>query len=139
MLDVVYRFRTVRNLLERGDLECRQIYLALPHELNDPMEGYKDVVWRGDEVLWENLLRHYVLSLLLVTSQCILSPAEKFEEPTFSAATTEDDLPSDVFRSVFAEACHDFFARLGPSNLHRAARRARATAAIGWLSVLRCG
>ena len=29
------------------------------------MEGFQDVFWEGDYVLWKNLIRHYVLCLLM--------------------------------------------------------------------------
>jgi hypothetical protein len=119
MPEVLYRFRSISRLLgESRELERRQIYLASPEELNDPMEGYKDVVWRGDPVLWENLLRHYVLSLLLASAQCVLSPLDEFKEPVLWAAKTEDDLPTDAFRAVYHDACDDFFARIQAKQLY---------------------
>jgi len=57
-----YRFRSLDALLgQRQELEKQEIYFAAPEELNDPMEGYKDLVWNGDEIAWRNLLRHYLL------------------------------------------------------------------------------
>jgi hypothetical protein len=119
MPDVLYRFRSISRLLgESRELERRQIYLAPPEKLNDPMEGYKDVVWRGDPVLWENLLRHYVLSLLLASAQCLLSPPDEFKEPLLWAGKTEDDLPTDAFRAVYHDSCDDFFARIQAKQLY---------------------
>src|ERR1700730_4442035 len=109
MPDVLYRFRSIKNLLCRKELERHQIYLARPDELNDPMEGYKNVVWRGDPVLWENLLGHYVLALLWTTLNCMLIDDGKFDKPTIPAFLTEDDLPTDTFRAAYSEACDQFF------------------------------
>ncbi|MGH7270576.1 MAG: hypothetical protein ACREJ3_09110 [Polyangiaceae bacterium] len=115
----MYRFRSISRLLgESRELERRQIYLAPPEQLNDPMEGYKDVVWRRDPVLWENLLRHYVLSLLLASAQCVLSPPDEFKEPVLWAGKTEDDLPTDAFRAIYHDACDDFFARIQAKQLY---------------------
>src|ERR1700722_12984370 len=112
--DVVYRFRKIDALLgEWKELERQEIYLAAPHELNDPMEGYKDVTWRGDVVLWENLLRHYVLSLLRCAMWCLLTREDAFEEPRILATVTADDLPTDGFRTLYAGACEDFSKRAG--------------------------
>ena len=105
-------------LRKHKELERHQIFLARSNELNDPMEGYKDVVWQGDAVLWENLLRHYVLALLTVNMQCVLMGNDgAFEEPRIPAALTQDDLPTDAFRVLYNDACHDFFNRPGPSSL----------------------
>jgi hypothetical protein len=57
----LYRFRSVDALLRRGELEKLEIYFPRPDQLNDPMEGFKDVFWRGDAIVWRNLLRHYGL------------------------------------------------------------------------------
>ena len=59
-----FRFRSMKSLLgEYQELEKQTIYFASPEELNDPMEGFRDVVWNGDEIVWTNLLKHYVYCL----------------------------------------------------------------------------
>lgn len=63
MISHLYRFRSLHWLLEKGELEKQEIYFAEPEQLNDPMEGFRDIFWKGDEVVWENLFRHYILCL----------------------------------------------------------------------------
>ena len=56
-----FRFRAVDALLERyQELEKQTIYFASPEELNDPIEGIRDIVWSGDKIVWTNLFRHYI-------------------------------------------------------------------------------
>ncbi len=56
-----FRFRAVDALLERyQELEKQTIYFANPEELNDPIEGIRDIVWSGDKIVWTNLFRHYI-------------------------------------------------------------------------------
>jgi hypothetical protein len=75
------------------------------------MEGYKDVFWSGDRIVWRNLLRHYVLCLLQTVSSClILGP--QFERGylkniIFSAY---DSLPDAPVRTIYRQACDRFFA-----------------------------
>ena len=45
---------------EYQELEKQTIYFASPEELNDPMEGIRDIVWSGDKIVWTNLFRHYI-------------------------------------------------------------------------------
>ncbi|MBS0448499.1 MAG: DUF2971 domain-containing protein [Proteobacteria bacterium] len=60
----LYRFRPVQTLLgKREELRRQEIYFASPHQLNDPMEGFSDVFWQGDAIVWSNLLRHYLVCL----------------------------------------------------------------------------
>lgn len=60
----MYRFRPIEALLDKyNELENQEIYFASPDELNDPMEGYKDVIWRGDLIVWENFVRNYIESV----------------------------------------------------------------------------
>ena len=56
-----YRFRSIDKLLDKPyrELERQTIYFADPHELNDPMEGFQDIVWAGDNIVWINLFKHY--------------------------------------------------------------------------------
>ncbi|WP_456025042.1 DUF2971 domain-containing protein [Pseudomonas capeferrum] len=67
MHEFLYRFRPVARLLgsteKPGELENTEIYFASREELNDPLEGYLDVYWSGDEVVWRNLFKHYLLCL----------------------------------------------------------------------------
>ena len=56
-----YRFRSIDALLDKyQELENETIYFASPEELNDPMEGLRDIVWRGDKIVWEKFFKHYI-------------------------------------------------------------------------------
>lgn len=60
----IYRFRTMDNLLgEHQELKKKEIYFASPEQLDDPMEGFRDIFWRGDKIVWENFIKHYVFCL----------------------------------------------------------------------------
>ena len=62
----IYRFRSIPQLLDKfNELERQTIYFAEPTELNDPMEGIRDVFWFGDTIVWTNLLRNYIASLYM--------------------------------------------------------------------------
>ena len=62
--NTLYRFRSIDALLDKyHELENQTIYFATPEELNDPMEGFRDIVWRGDTIVWENFFKHYVYCL----------------------------------------------------------------------------
>ena len=61
----VYRFRSTNRLLDdtSGELEQQTIFFASPEQLNDPMEGFRDIVWHGDSIVWTNLFKHYLYCL----------------------------------------------------------------------------
>ncbi len=61
----VYRFRSMEYLLgdKYQELERKTIYFASPDQLNDPMEGFRDIVWSGDKIVWTNFFKHYVYCL----------------------------------------------------------------------------
>ena len=60
----IYRFRSMDYLLGKyQELKRQSIYFASPEELNDPMEGLRDIVWRGDKIVWTNFFKHYVYCL----------------------------------------------------------------------------
>ena len=62
-----YRFRSMKYLLDKEyqELEKQTIYFASPEELNDPMEGFRDIVWTGDKIVWTNFFKNYVCCLHL--------------------------------------------------------------------------
>ena len=61
----VYRFRSMKYLLvdKYQELKKQEIYFASPEQLNDPMEGLRDIFWRGDKIVWKNFFKHYVFCL----------------------------------------------------------------------------
>lgn len=60
----MYRFRSIDSLIgKHKELENQEIYFAAPHELNDPMEGFQDIFWKGDSIVWNNFIKNYVRSL----------------------------------------------------------------------------
>jgi len=92
----IYRFRPINSILSEEDLKgenlnnkksydelrAQEVYHSPLHLLNDPMEGYMDIVWQGDNVVWKNLIKHYVICLehvinlsFLLSKEDILNPA----------------------------------------------------------------
>jgi hypothetical protein len=101
----LYRYRALRHVLELGELEKEEIYLASPDgELNDPMEGYRDIFWHGDAVLWRNFFRHYVFCLTEVAVELFLIPDGSNEEPRIHVLLSRNDLPTETHRKTVQEA-----------------------------------
>jgi len=61
--NLFYRFRNLKSIVERKELENQEIYFASKEELNDPMEGFSNLVFNGDNITWHNLFKHYLLCL----------------------------------------------------------------------------
>ncbi len=113
--DYFYRYRSVENLIGKFDeLGKQQIYFADANELNDPMEGFKNVFWTGDTVLWKNLLRHYMLCLSqTVAITQVMGPA--FETSTIESILqwSASSLPTDNLKQRHSRICKSFFAQKG--------------------------
>ena len=107
----LYRFRSPAAVLhEWHELERQEVHLTSLDELNDPMEGYRDVLWQGDEILWRNLIKHYLLCLTHAFALCQLFSDQDFEEPEIYCALNEADLPTDKFRELYREIVAAVFA-----------------------------
>jgi hypothetical protein len=106
-----FRFRSTDALLGHfQELEQQQIYFASLDELNDPLEGFKDVFWRGDVILWENLLRHYLLCLThAVMAAHIKGQDHEFNDFSEYAFANESTVPTKDFRKLHSEICVLFF------------------------------
>ncbi len=112
MIPYLYRFRPVDAVLDKyEELEKQEIYFSPPEELNDPMEGYKDVFWLGDRIVWRNLLRHYLLCLLQITSLCLMM-GPKFDRGDLKTVVFSafENLPEAPVRVIYQRTCDDFFA-----------------------------
>jgi hypothetical protein len=110
-MEYVYRFRSIDALLgKRAELEKQEIFFASTKQLNDPVEGYKDMFWKGDVIAWENFLRHYVLCLM----QTVLQALENKD----GNAVTPENLPIRLLpeelhpevASIFHAICAKMFA-----------------------------
>lgn len=110
MSKLFYRFRSIESLIgEYQELETQSIYFAHPKQLNDPMEGYRDIYWNGDLIVWKNLFRHYLLclerfcSLLMIAGET--HPLSEDEIPVFLSDT---DLPTPAYKALFSEMVSTF-------------------------------
>lgn len=103
MSKAFYRFRSATDLLDGyNELDKQTIYFAPPEQLNDPMEGYRDIFWSGDIIAWKNLFGHYLFCLERLTFLLLIS-GEKHrmtanDIPVFGST---DDMPTDIYKELF--------------------------------------
>ncbi|PMW96608.1 hypothetical protein C1X59_24425 [Pseudomonas sp. FW215-R2] len=107
-MDTIYRFRPVSRLLnedgQSGELDSQYIYFADPVQLNDPLEGYKDLIFSGDRVVWGSLIRHYVSCLVDNCLRHSASPIEEQLDNSIEIFTSQRDLSSkanEINRKVY--------------------------------------
>ena len=80
---------------DKDGLINSEIYFSELSKLNDPMEGYIDIYFQGDLVIWKNLLKNYIRSLF-----------EGFTSALISRPIPED--PRDLFEPiVILHQCYD--------------------------------
>lgn len=105
MTDVLYRFRSLYNLLDGyHELENQEIYFASPEELNDPMEGFKDIYWCGDHIVWENLLNHYLLCLEHCCALTLIGgDTFKVSEKDIPVLIDIESFPTQMYAKMYSE------------------------------------
>ena len=114
-----YRLRNLDRLLgegwqendgKSGELEKQEIYFASPSELNDPMEGFSNIVFKGDKIAWHNFFKHYLICLermLVVYSFC--GEKENFLKLDYMPLHTNlNTFPSPLYKQMFDEIYRDF-------------------------------
>lgn len=90
----IYRFRSTTALLgKKKELENQEIYFASIDELNDPMEGKPDLVFKGDRIVWENLFKHY-LSHFYGLVMFVPEKLKQEYQLTWRDIPFEEDVPS---------------------------------------------
>ncbi len=91
----VYRFRSMNNLLcEHKELENQTIYFASPDQLNDPMEGFRDIVWSGDKIVWTNFFKHYIYCLHVIPESILPVNPLEFDARNIPITGRWDQLPT---------------------------------------------
>ena len=102
----LYKFRSNPKFIKE-ELQEEYLYFAETSELNDPIEGFVKLYWKGDLVLWKNLLKHYLYTLANTVVQiAIIGKIEKNELPIFF---DESHFPSSQYKSLFEEIRNSFF------------------------------
>jgi hypothetical protein len=102
--------RPIDSLLDRfHELERQEIYFSDLKSLNDPMEGFMRFFWKGDRIVWENFLKHYILCLEQVLLIARLVEDERGisldDIPVFK---TIEDFPTKEYREAFDSICTSF-------------------------------
>ena len=127
MVSHLFRFRSARALLgEFEELARQEIYFSSPDQLNDPMEGYKDIFWSGDDIVWRNLLKHYALCLLQTASLFFVG-GPRFDGALLKSVvlSVPENLPDAPIRVTYQNICAAFLAE-GAVQKFIAAMSARA-------------
>ena len=112
MSEHLYRFRSTAFLLgeKYQELDRQEIYCASLKDLNDPMEGFKDLFWSGDKIVWVNLLKHYLLCLDRACFLFMLNGNTKvIDFASMPVLETENDLPTQKWKDTYKEICDRFF------------------------------
>ena len=108
-----YRFRSIDNLVgeKYNELENQSIYFASPNQLNDPMEGFKDLVFNGDSITYKNLFKHYLMCLERIFSLYIIGGEEhhKITADNIPIYDSFDDFPTPMYKELFEKISKEFF------------------------------
>lgn len=112
MSSLYYRFRSVKRLLgDDAELEEQIIFFASPEELNDPMEGFRNIYFSGDEIVWKNLFKHYLLCLEQVSQLLILCQEEHhtMTDKDIPVFKTYSDFETKEYEQLFESISTEFF------------------------------
>lgn len=110
MTEYFYRYRPIKAVLDGfHELENQEIYFSTTNELNDPMEGFKDLFWSGDEIIWRNFLKHYILCLLQTAGYCFTA-ADQFDRDILKNIIfwVPLELPQAPIREVYKRVSEEF-------------------------------
>lgn len=98
----VYRYRTIKQVLNRKELLDNYLYFSELENLNDPMEGFLNVFWEGDNILWYNLLKHYILCLADLYLQASFSKGNyKITSDFLDIDINDSVLFTDFYKSLY--------------------------------------
>ncbi|MDE0553598.1 MAG: DUF2971 domain-containing protein [Candidatus Poribacteria bacterium] len=113
MTTQLYRIRSIRHLLGKyKELDKQHIYFATLSELNDPMEGYRDIVWQGDSIVWGNFFRNYISCLNLTIFLAMLNENSTLLTPEeIPIEGFQGDLETPIETSILDGLCNTIFDR----------------------------
>ena len=106
-----FRFRSRDALLGKyQELEKQTIYFAYPEDLNDPMEGFRDIVWKGDKIAWTNFFKHYTLCLHRFFSMFrVIGGSKELNIRNIPILYSQDELLTPQEKDLFNSIWQKFF------------------------------
>lgn len=105
----MYRFRTIQRLLKGNELENQEIYFSDISSLNDPIEGFREIYWKGDITLWKNFIRHYLLCLEnAIVSAKLFEDDKTFRHKDIQVFINLDYLPTKIDKDIHDEVYETF-------------------------------
>ena len=142
MTTELYRLRSIDRLLgDNKELETQTIYFAEPSQLNDPMDGFRNLVWIGDGIVWENLFRNYIYSLhSAIMSMLATGRNEIIQAPLYDLYERRGTRFSPHAYELAENICDRVFKEIKLSrlilNLERSHRRIRRDEVMTYLYIL---
>lgn len=101
----LYKFRSNFEYI-KDELKNEYLFFAEASELNDSLEGFINLYWQGDIVLWKNLLKHYLYTLANSVVQILIGDKSEEELPMYF---DEGHFPTDQYKSLFEDIRNDLF------------------------------
>ncbi|MGN2405331.1 DUF2971 domain-containing protein [Pseudomonas syringae] len=88
-----------------GELDSLYMYFAGREQLNDPLEGYADIFFDGDEIAWNNLLKNYLQCLTMHIVRLAYGEGGKYDlsSQMLGIAQNIPDNISKIFEKIYAE------------------------------------
>jgi hypothetical protein len=105
--EYLYRFRSLEKVLDKAELEKQEIFFSPTEQLNDPVEGYLDLVWKGDEIVWKNLLKNYLLCI----HRChVLARLDHtLSDQDIGIFSSDNKLPTQLYKDKMSRIYQTFF------------------------------
>ena len=125
-----YRFRSVEQLLGKySELENQTVFFAAMEDLNDPMEGLRDIVWSGDHIVWINLFKDYINCLFWGHNfVAALGPQYPYDLPVRQAWTwnhAPSPQASEMLTDIWERARDELHLRQFVTTLEESGRKVR--------------
>lgn len=97
-----YKFRNLESIFKYKELENQEIYFSSYEDLNDPMEFYQNIVFNGDEIVWHNLFKHYLMSLYLSIQEVVIRESSDISILKFpTILRTNIDKPKHIYHKDY--------------------------------------
>lgn len=118
-MEYVYRFRPLSSVLgEYEELKLNEIFFSSLNDLNDPMEGFKNMVWSGDTIAWQNFLKHFILCMEHVYQYCSIAGIDDSRpELIIPVFKTFQDIDTPEYKKIIEDIFKLFLNEKGVSDL----------------------
>ena len=121
--EFIYRFRSLDKIFKFNELQNKEIFFSSSENLNDPLEGFRDIYWEGGKSSWKYLLKDYFLCYKIVYALATVDNVEIKNSSVYVALKFQKQLEKIGLNTAKKNIKEQYIKKWGKDIGHKATEK----------------